>query len=98
MLQKKKKRHACTFCVTYGCLKQNAKVHAAKLYNLDSTIYTRGGGVKKKREDVRGGQGRGEREERGDRRWEILGEKGRVELVGGEKGCKGNSRRGGREC
>ena len=96
MLQKKKKRHACTFCVTYGCLKQNAKVHAPKLYNLDSTIYTRGGGVKKKREDVRGGQGRGEREERGDGRfWERreglswLGEKRDVRQIAGE---------GGREC
>ena len=54
MLQKKK-RHACTFCVTYGCLKQNAKVHAAKLYNLDSTIYTRGGGSE---EEERGCEGR----------------------------------------
>lgn len=25
----------------------------------------------------------------------MLGEKGRVELVGGEKACEGNSRRGG---
>lgn len=90
MLQKKKKRHACTFCVTYGCLKQNAKVHAAKLYNLDSTIYTRGGGVKKKKEDVRGGQGRGD-----ERCWERreglswLGEKRDVREIAGE---------GGREC
>ena len=52
--------------------------------------------MKKKREDVRGGQGRGEREERGDGRfWERreglswLGEKRDVREIAGE---------GGREC
>lgn len=72
------------------CESSRSKILQFGLNNLHER-----GGVKKKREDVRGGQGRGEREERGDRRWEILGEKGRVELVGGEKGCEGNSRRGG---
>lgn len=36
-------------------------------YTIWTQQFTREeGGVKKKREDVRGGQGRGEREERGD--------------------------------
>lgn len=62
------------------CESSRSKIIQFGLNNL----HERGGGVKKKREDVGG-----------ERRWEMLGEKGRVELVGGEKGCEGNSRRGG---
>ena len=66
-------------------------------YTIWTQQFTReGGGVKKKREDVSGGQGRGEREERGDGRcWERreglswLGEKRDVREIAGE---------GGREC
>lgn len=65
-------------------------------YTIWTPQFIREGGVKKKREDVRGGQGRGEREERGDGRfWERreglswLGEKRDVREIAGE---------GGREC
>lgn len=67
------------------CESSRSKIIQFGLNNLHER-----GAVKKKREDVRGGQGRG------DGRWEMLGEKGRVELVGGKKGCEGNSRRGGK--
>lgn len=73
------------------CESSRSKIIQFGLHNL----YERGG-VKKKREDVRGGQGRGEREERGDGRfWERreglswLGEKWDVREIAGE---------GGREC
>lgn len=73
------------------CESSRSKIIQFGLNNLHER-----GGVKKKREDVSGGQGRGEREERGDGRcWERreglswLGEKRDVREIAGE---------GGREC
>ena len=83
MLQKKKKDTHALFALLMGVWNKMRKF-TQQNFTIWTQQFTREGGS-----------------EEGERMWgegrvgEMLGEKGRVELVGGEKGCEGNSRRGG---